>query len=261
MNKKITKKEFIIGVIVPLVMFILGLLGSYIINIIVPDSENKILKTNKINGKNQNEIKRLPHIASFLNYLRCIENQEIEKTWDYLTEGQKREFSNQQMVRYSYYLTKKYEIIYIIPKDETSFYVFLKFEDCVNDQEINNLKMIHNTSINKFLKDGDTIIEGLTQEIYDFLDNRFIIINKNELEIKNNIQRYIHNMTVKNFVANDWRFPMWIAKEMNLETKERYVDEINNLQHHYILSEVVMCKENDTWKVDKFKTIAISRWN
>lgn len=259
MNTKFTKKEIIIGIIVPLIMFILGVFGSYIINNIVPDSENKIISINKINGKNQNKIKQLPHVASFLDYLKCIENKDVVRIWDYLTEGQKREFTNKQTILYSYYLTNKYEIIYIMPKDETSFFVFLKFEDCVTDLEINNLKMAHNTIINKVVKEDDTIIDGLVKEMYVFLDNRFII--NNEIEVKNNIQNYIRNMTVKNFVANDWRFPMWIAKGMNLEPKEYYVDEINNLQYHYIVSEVVMCKENDIWKVDKFKTIAISRWN
>lgn len=95
-------------------------------------------------------------------------------------------------------------------------------------------------------------------EIYQFIENRFIVDNPDE--VRNEIGRHLSKMTIRDFVTQDWRFPLNIASKLHLAPRHLNRSCYDYRQGHDMISEVIMEKEDGMWKVKKFETIAISRW-
>lgn len=72
----LTKKELFLNVVFPFLTFVLGIVVSFVLSRIVPETEDKIIRKNKIDGYNQKIIKEIPSIQAFQDYLSYIENKD-----------------------------------------------------------------------------------------------------------------------------------------------------------------------------------------
>lgn len=253
---KFDGKEILTDFVVPFVTFVLGIIISFLLSRFVPDSETKLIRKNKSNGYYQSQIKQLPYIQSFFEYLTFIENKDTLQIWNHMTHDYQNSFGYSGNLKYAYYLTNNYDVKYIIPISENHFYVFLRFEDDVIGKEVENIKKYNNTQITKL--NTDSFPPALQTEIYQFIENRFIVDNPDE--VRNEIGRHLSKMTIRDFVTQDWRFPLNIASKLHLAPRHLNRSCYDYRQGHDMISEVIMEKEDGMWKVKKFETIAISRW-
>lgn len=243
---------------------------------------NKIVIDNQSGGKNQLAVAQLPPVQSFLQYLYYIEHRgdtsiNIKRMWDNSSYFRRQKFGNVNNMMYDYFLTSKYEVQYIIPKGENNqnsvnapksensfcFYALLKFEDNVwKLGEVDKLKSFHNTEL-KVLCDSASFekeFEKVLEEVYDFLDCRFVIDSAEY--IKSKLKDYMMDMTMMDYITKDWRFPALFAKDLQLPPKpiDRTHKATDDNQNHTMLCEVEMVEEDGEWKVNKFVTVALSRW-
>ncbi len=253
---KLSKKDIWLNIIFPLCTFFGGILVSFLLSIIVHETETKIIQENKIDGYHQTQIKKIPYIQSFFKYLTSIENKDESQIWNHMTHDLQNSYGHPRNLKYAYYLTNNYDVKYIIPISENHFYVFLRFEDDVVGKEVENIKSYSDTKLANLI--SDSLPSALQAEVYQFIDNRFVIDNSNQ--VQNEISNHLNKMTMKEFVNQDWRFPLNIASKLQLAPKPLNSNCYNYRQGHYMISEVIMENENDIWKVKKFETIAISRW-
>jgi hypothetical protein len=251
-NNTVTRKDWkmviiawILGIVVNLVFYILN---NY-------DPENKLISELKIDGRFQKKLKETPSVNAFLDYLSLIEKKDTLNSRKY----QPQYNNTMENWLYSYFLTKKYEIKYIIPdtEDEDKFYAFLTFEDKVTSKEVNKIKQFQNTPVSEI---GQPIInEDIITEVYTFIEKRFIIDSVDN--VKGYIKDYMSKMTMKEFVIQDWRFPMEIVSKLHLQSKPHSIIYYDTPQSHTILCKVEMKCVNQQWKCVQFTTIAISRWD
>lgn len=253
---KVTKKEVMLNIVIPIISFVLGVVVSVLITFYIPEQDDKIVRKNRIGGNNQMKIKEMPAVHSFEEYLHYIERKDTARMWNLCTFSWQRHFMNAGNMLYQFYLTSKYEVKYIIPKSDNSFYVYLRFEDEVFEDEVERLKKFHNTRLSEVSIEGD--FEQVLDETFEFVNNRFII--DNEEIIKEELKDYMMNMTIRDYVTQDWRFSMNFAQNFHLPMKQEDHTRITVRQGHDMICEVEMIKDMNEWKLDKFQTIAISRW-
>ena len=299
-NKKfdISIKEIILNVVIPFVTFILGI----VVTNYVPEKESKTVLKNRIGGNNQRMVRKMPAVQSFEEYIGYIESKDTAQMWSHSTAPWQTYFRSTKNMYYQYYLTSKYEVKYIIPISENSFYAYMRFEDDVIDGEMRRLKEFHYATlarignekaydemlqdvlsfvdnrfsidsaelIKKELKDyikidNENIFEEVLEEVYRFIDNRFVIDSAEY--VKEKLRVFMMNMALRDYITQDWRFPMNFAQDLQLPIKQcdenRFGSGFTGLgvrQGHDMISLVEMVKEKDGWKLNKFQTIAITRW-
>ena len=255
------------AIIIGLLFFGLGNVTNLIINNYIPIKEEKTIYDNKIGGTNQEKVQELEYIKVFLKYLEFIEKKDTSNAWNIMTDKYKNKYKNEPMCwLYAFLLTHKYnDEKYIIPIGKNKFYILLYFEDLVAKNEIKTLKQFLSKSINEIENDcyGNYIIDyELISCIYNFIDKRFELDANRTSYYREQIKDYMSNMSFKDFVEMDWRFPTDIAEKLNLLPKtQQFATYSDELPSHTMLCEIEMVFEKKQWKVDKFKTIAISRWN
>lgn len=254
-RKKIPKHEIVSWVIAG-VSIIITLFSIY-----EPKIESKVIRNNKPNGKNQIQISNLPYVKAFCEHLHYIEGKDTANLWNYMSNGKKRFWANDKMnMLYSYFLTYNYDVRYIIPIEDNHFYVFMDFTDDVDIEEVTELKKFSTTCMDDVIKYG--IPNELVDEIYAFISNRFTVTPICSIDsVKNYIRHYLNNMSMKTLVTQDWRFPVLIAAKLNLPPNQKSNIRYTSKMKHTMIAEVHLFKENEQWIVDKFETIAISRWN
>ena len=256
---KLTKKEILLNIVVPIGTFLLGLAATILFTIFDPSLDRGVIAKNKSEGKYQKKVQELPSVESFLNYLHIIETKDTSEMWNHMTLDHQRACGSKENLFYWYYLTSSYDVKYVIPISEDHFYVFLRYEDDVMGDEVSNIKQFTNSKKLSELIKCDTLPSVVLSEIYDFLDSRFEIKDTNQ--VKQEIINHVSSMTMQKMVTQDWRFPMYIADKLKLKPKqERDRNHIDQKQGHYLVSEVMMEEEGDVWKVKKMGTIAMSRW-
>lgn len=251
----LTKKELFLNVVFPFLTFVLGIVVSFVLSRIVPETEDKIIRKNKIDGYNQKIIKEIPSIQAFQDYLSYIENKDTAQIWEHMSQGYRNSFGTPKNLLYSYYLTDNYNVKFIVPINENKFFVYMRFEDDVIKNEIINIKKFINTPINSI---NDSMLNVLYKEIYRYIDRRFVI--EDEDFVKDRIKEHVSKKTMHEFVAQDWRLPIHIATELQLPLKSLDRKVVDYKQGHDMICEVEMESDNDIWKVKKFEMIAISRW-
>ena len=69
---KYDRKEVLTGFVVPFVTFVSGIIISFLLSRYVPDSETKLIRKIKSNGYYQSQIKQLPYVQSFFEYLTSL---------------------------------------------------------------------------------------------------------------------------------------------------------------------------------------------
>lgn len=253
---KLSKKELMLNVVLPLFTFVLGVFGSFLLSRLVPEKEDKIIRMNKIDGYNQQLIKEIPYVQAFKEYLSYIVKKDTAQIWRHMSEEFQKSFGSTNNLVYSYYLTNKYNIKFVIPIKDNCFYVYLHFDDNVITDEIIDIKKYVNTHICEL---NDSAKNNLSEEIYRYLDRRFVIEDKEFVMAK--IQDHLSKMTMKEYVIQDWRLPIHIAADLQLPTKTLDRKKVDRLQGHDMICEVEMEFDSDLWKVKKFEMLAISRWN
>lgn len=82
--ESLSKKEVVLSIIIPFVTFVLGIVVSFMLSRFVPESEDKIISNNKVNGYNQQQIRKLPYINAFLEYLSYIEKKDTTQIWNHM---------------------------------------------------------------------------------------------------------------------------------------------------------------------------------
>jgi len=272
---RLEKKEAKISILATMI----GILVTIIFSVYeFPDKGgNKTFQKNQINGENQSAIQELPPVKSFIEYLRFISNKSTKEMWNHSTISRRDKLKNTDDMMYDYYLTSEYNVIYIIPILEGSkasatspintptfsFYALLEFEDKVLlEDEVDQLQEFDIKTKIKHLCDSaslDSIFEPVLKEVYQFVDHRFVIDSAKYVNDK--LRDYMMNMTLKEYITQDWRFPILFAKELRLPFKDYNPGTIydSRMQKHTMLSRVVMI-EDSIWKVDVFETVALSRW-
>lgn len=271
----VTKKavKVILNITMPLIVFLLGVLLATCL----PEKQSTLVRKNQSGGENQAAITKLPPVKSFLEYLHYVENKDIEKMWDNSSYYRKRDLRSKDDLVYDYYLTSNYEVQYIIPIGEGnrlseispiaertfSFYVLYRYEDdvCIAG-EVDELKSFHNIGLKKLCDSTyfEPLFDPVVEEVYEYVDRRFVIDSTEN--VKNKLREYMLNMTMKEYVTQDWRFPVLFVKQLQLPPKQidRIPDSPYQKLGHSMLSEVVMLEEDGVWKLSLFRTIAISRW-
>ena len=253
---QLSMKEWLLNIVLPTLIFLGGLVGSFVLGRIVPETDSNIIRKNKIEGNNQKAIKKLPSVQAFQEYLSYIVKKDTVQIWNHMSQTYQKSFGSPYKLLYSYYLTKEYQINYIIPISDDHFYAFMRFEDDVISEEVMNIKSYANNSLHNLAK--DTIRKNLSDEVFKFINRRFLIDDPDS--VKSNISDYISNMTLNDYVTQDWRFPIHIATALHLPPKKLERNKQNLSQGHEMVCEVEMEFDENVWKVKKFETIAISRW-
>lgn len=254
--ESLSKKEVVLSIIIPFVTFVLGIVVSFMLSRFVPESEDKIIRNNKVNGYNQQQIRKLPYINAFLEYLSYIEKKDTTQIWNHMAYSFRKSFGTPKSLLYLYYLTNCYEMKYIIPISEGHFYVCMKFEDDMIYKEVKNLKKFNNTQLRDIIK--DTLPKALQKEVFCIIDSRFDVDSPEY--VKKEIYDYMLGMTMNEYVTQDWRFPMIIASKLQLEPKNFGQRQYDYRNGHNMVCDVEMSQEDGIWKVKKFETIAIARW-
>lgn len=290
----VTKKavKVILNITMPLVVFLLGVLLATCL----PEKQSTLVRKNQSGGSNQKAIRQLPAVRSFENYLGHIEAKDIEKMWENSSCYRQKAFDDKKdNMMYDYFLTTNYEVQYIIPigdgnrislkknngdtlrlkKEEDklnpkvpinehtfSFYALLRYEDdvCV-EGEVDGLKSFRDTKLKICDSAGfEPVFEPVVEEMYEFVNHRFIIDSAEC--VKNELRGYMLNMSLKDFVIQDWCFPILFARKHQLPPKQEGRNGIALYERlgHSMLSEVVMLEEDGEWKLSRFRTIAVSRW-
>lgn len=274
-NMKIIKKavKVVLNITMPLIVFLLGVLLATCL----PEKQSTLVRKNQSGGENQQAIKKLPPVRSFLEYLSYVENKDTAQMWEMSSYYRKRDLVSEANLVYDYYLTNNYKVQYIIPIGEGdrlseispiaehafSFYVLYRFEDdvCV-EGEFDKLKSFHRTTLEEISDSPvfESLFEPVVEEVYEFVDRRFVI-DSSEL-VKGELRKYMKEMTLREYINQDWRFPVLFARRLQLSTKhyERHPGALCQRLGHSMLSEVVMLEEDGVWKLSRFSTIAISRW-
>lgn len=282
---KVTKKDTFVSFLekretkISIVLAIIGILVTIVSFVYErPEKWDKTFRKNQVNGENQSVVLELPPVKSFLEHLKSIENRETIKMWNQCSFYRRRDdLINNDNMLYDYYLTKKYNVLYIIPLVEGSqknaksssnahtftFYALLEFEDDVRlEGEVDKLKNFDKTTSLEQIRDSaffESLFEPVLQEVYEFVDHRFVIDSAEY--IRNRLREYMmEEMTLKAYVTQDWRFPVLFAKKYKLPRKTIESLAPYERQKHLMLSEVVMIEEDGEWKVNKFETAALSRW-
>ena len=107
---KYDRKEILTGFVVPFVTFVLGIIISFLLSRFVPEQETKIIRNNKCNGLYQVQIKQLPYVQSFFEYLTYIENKDTSQIWNHMTHDYQNSFGYSGNLKYAYYLTNNYDV-------------------------------------------------------------------------------------------------------------------------------------------------------
>lgn len=280
-----TKKavKVLLNIMMPLIAFLLGVLLATCL----PEKESTLVRKNQSGGENQIAIRNLPAVRAFEQYLVYIQDKRIEQMWENSSYYRKIVFHDAENMMYDYCLTKKYEVQYIIPigvghrfsskrseenrlsperlinEHTFSFYALLRFEDdvCI-EGEVDKLKSFHDIELEKICDSDyfEKIFEPVLEEVYDFIDRRFVI-DSGEY-VKNELKNYMMNMNMKNYIIQDWRFPVLFAKDLQLPLKQKDKSDAALYERlgHSLLSEVVMLEEDGVWKLSRFRAIAVSRW-
>lgn len=259
-KRKVTRNEKISYAITIIISLINIAVSSYIVNKYVPEDEGKIIQCSKENGRYQKKLKQMPSVAQFSSYLRYIESRDTIKMWEFTGKNKQNIWGDKMNMLYQYILTHDYELKYIIPESETKFRAWIKFTDNVDDAEVSLLKNFHNTKIKDICE--TKIPEGLIDEVYHFIENRFLIEpDYTKDSVKNYIKDHMYNMTMHDIVIQDWRFPVNIASQLHLKPCDK-LGYYSNMQSHEMIALVEMDKDttDNQWKVKTFKTEAISRW-
>lgn len=284
-NPKVTKKEILLSFLekretkISIVLAVIGILVT-IFSLVYerPEKWDRTFRKNLVNGENQLAVQKLPPVQSFLEYLRSIETKNTLKMWNQCSDYRKtNDLIDTDKMMYDYYLTSHYTVLYIVPLVEGSqsnsknpsnahtfsFYAILEFEDDVQSEgEVDKLKSFDNTTKLEQIRDSskfEPLFESVLLEVYEFLDKRFIIDSAEC--VKNKLREYMmKEMTLKEFITQDWRFPIIFAYENKLPPRPTRHTAAYDRQKHKILSEVVMIEEDGAWKVNNFKTVAITRW-
>ena len=260
-KRRVTRNEIISYTITVVVSLISIAVSTYYVNRYVPEDDNKVIQCTKEDGKYQKQLKQMPSVAQFMNHLRYIENKDTTKMWESVTDNKQSLWRDKLGMFYQYILTHNYEVLYIIPETDTRFHVWLRFTDNVDDSEVYLLKKFNSTKMKDLCE--SKIPEELVDEVFVFLEKRFKIEPEYTKDsVKSYIKYYMYNkMTIKDYVIQDWRFPVNIASDLRLQPCVQ-LGYYSNLQSHSMLALVEM--ENDTacdrWRVKTFKTEAISRW-
>lgn len=261
-KRRITKNEKISYTITVLVSLISIAVSTYFVSKYVPEDENKVIQCSKANGKYQKQLMQMPSVAQYLNFLKYIEKKDIQRMWESVCENKQMLWGDKMGMLYQYILTHDYEIKYIIPESETKFHVLLKFTDNVDVSEVSLLKNFHWTKIKDICE--MTIPEDLIDEVYAFIEKRFLIEpDYTKDSVRNYIKDYMLNMTMHDFVIQDWRFPVNIASQLQLQLMPtNKLGYYSNMQSHEMLCFVEMEYDaySNQWKVKTFTTEAISRW-
>ena len=263
----------ILNILMPLIVFLLGVLLATCL----PEKQSTLIRKNQSGGENQEAIKKLPPVKSFLEYLDYIVNKDTAQMWNNSSSYRRNRLGNSNDLMYDYYLTSGYEVQYIIPIGEGSraslvnpktehtfsFYALLRYEDdvCI-EGEVDRLKSFNNIELRNICDSEyfEPIFNQVLDEVYEFVDNRFVIDSVEY--VKDELMDYMMKMSMKNYITLDWRFPVLFAKDHQLPSKriDRFSGALYQRQGHSILSEVVMLEEDGVWKLSKFGAIAVSRW-
>ena len=99
---------------------------------------------------------------------------------------------------------------------------------------------------------------NLSDEIFHFIERRFEV--DDEAAVRSYIDEYIRKQTMFSLVECDWRTPIFIAHDLNLSPKNVTADFVY-MEGHLMIQDVIMQKIGKEWKVKKYKTIALSRWD
>ena len=256
MKMKLSKKEFVIGIVLPLIAFVIGALAVVLVTGHAFKKESSIVENNRIGGCNQLAVRQLPAVRSFEEYLGYIETKDTTQMWNHCSSAYQSFFGNAHDMFYAYYLTASYEIKYVIPISENSFYAYMRFEDEVLEWEVVSLKEFHNIIISEI--DNEYDFERVLDEVYSLLDSRFVVDSAEY--VKEELRKYMLNMSIKDYITMDWRFPMVFAQHMQLPIKPLERNRMGIRLGHEMFCFVRMDKVNDGWKLDSFRTVAISRW-
>ena len=271
----VTKKavKVILNILMPLIVFLLGVL----IATCLPEKQSTLVRKNSSWGENQMAIRKLPPVRCFLEYLNYVEEKDTAQMWNKSSQYRRSHIRNVNDLVYDYFLTNNYEVQYIIPIGEGnrlseissktehtfSFYALLRFEDdvCV-EGEVDKLKNFRRTTVENICNSRafDSLFKPVVEEVYDFVDRRFVIDSAEV--VKKELRDYMMDMTIRDYVDKDWRFPIFFAKEHQLLPKQEGSNGMALYERlgHLILSEVVMLEEDGKWKLSRFRTIAMSRW-
>ena len=256
MKMQISKKRFVINIVLPFITFVIGALAAVLVTCNYFKKESSIIENNRIGGYNQSVVRQLPAVRSFEEYLEYIERKDTTQMWNQCSSTYQSYFGNAMNMLYAYYLTASYEITYIIPVSENSFYAYMRFEDEVLDWEVVSLKEFQNIKISEI--DNEYDFEQVLDEMYKLVDSRFVVDSAEF--VKEELRNYMMNMSIKQYITTDWRFPVVFAQHMQLPIKPFDRNRLGIRLGHYMICFVEMNKDNDGWKLNSFRTVAMSRW-
>ena len=208
----------------------------------------------------------MPQVKVFQNYLDYIMHGDYVGAWNLLTPDRQSRFESLDNLIYTYCLTNSFDIRYVIPLDNDSFYVFLSFNDAVDMSEMMNTKAFlefvpivsndQEAGIASVFQDG-----RVSEEMFEFIKKRFII--EDETIVRQQIDSFLSHRSMTELVASDWRTPILIAQSLNLKPKDRKDCKfsVNYPENHLIIQYVSVKKfNNGEWKLDDIHTEAISSW-
>lgn len=248
-----------------------------------PQKENKVVVDNRVGGKNQIAVRQLAPVKSFVSYLNSIENKDSLGMWDQSSEYRRKKqyHDNVDEMMYDYFLTNKYEVQYIIPKAENNqysldgpsfeenrsfaFYAILRFEDDVSiTGEVDKLKGFNTMNLEQ-LRDStfENTFNKVLDEVCDFIKCRFVVDSSNSEYVRSELRDYMMKMSMQSYITQDWRFPVVFARKLGLQRKKdpKNLDLATHInQGHTMLCNIVMIEEDSVWKVNEFRTVALSRW-
>lgn len=226
-----------------------------------PEGEKKVIQCTKINGKYQMQLKKLPSVAQFMNHLKYIETKDTTKMWESLYNNKQNTYGGDKLTMlYDYFLTHNYEIKYIIPESEDKFLVWYTFTDFVDPSEVSSIKAFRFTKLKDICE--KELPEELIDEVYKYIANRFSVEpDYTKDSVKNLIRNYMNDMSMYDFITKDWRFPMIIAGKLRLKPCQRLIAPTKLLSSDAVSSVEMVCDSANNWRVSRFHTEAISRWN
>ena len=239
---------------------VIGCIATYLLCMSIPESDNQVIQCTKENGKYQKRLMELPSVAQFINFTKYAEQKDTTKMWESLYANKRNLYGDKIRLLYDYSLVHDYEIRYIIPESENSFYVWFRFTDNIDESEIPRLKNYPRTKIKDLY--GEKLPEELVDEVYSIIDKRFLIgPDYTKDSVKHFIRDYMNNMSMSDFIYRDWRFPIIIASMLRLKPCPQ-LGCYSRLQSHELLSLVEMGYDStdNGWKVKTWDTKAISRW-
>ena len=266
----LSKKEFVLNIILPLAFLVVGGIASPIIMDISSNKKSKeadaLIEENRIGGRNQEEIRAIPQVQVYQRFLNYVQGNQLDSAWTLLTADRQGRFGGRDNIDYDYFLTNRYNVKYIMPESQDKFFFFLEFTDAVDQSEVKSTKA--------FLESVPIVSNGqeagvvgvlqqgrVSEEMFEFIKKRFII--EDETIVRQQIDSFLSHRTMTELVASDWRTPILIAKSLNLKPKDRKDCKVsvNYPQNHMIIQSVVMQEDGEDWKIQDIHTETISRWS